>query len=890
MTTTWQRRRGGLAVNALVVFATASAAMAVGETCGPACGHASGLAGLPADWTRTIIDHEPFPGARFAMARQFSDALRRDPTCFATGLTDEQRLFLLSTGGFGPAGDPAQQPTADQVAAGGVAPFYFSSGTVYRDGGTGNPWSLTGSGGANRIRLTYSFPADGVTWGTNSDRWSTGPNNLNAYLTGIFGTSNLDRGREWIRLALAAWRRSAAIDYDEVSDVNTAQNAVTSPQYGPGDVRIGGYPYGLIGVLAYNQFPASGSDMAINTSYSFNSSFNNYRYLRNTVSHEHGHGLGAIHPVPCNNTKIMEPVISTSFDALQIDDLRFAQRNYGDRFAGNRNATNARNFGDLTLPALRSVIEPDLSTNGRTTFTGGTASNATGVDWFRFTLSSSQTVTISVDPKGGTYSNDQQDGAAADICAGLNAPTVPTVNADNAGDLQFNVYQSNGTTLVGASTGGGPGVTETYTATLPAGTYTVRVWDGAASNAAADQIVQLYDLTIRVGASKAPPQVIAGINKRVQANTNAQFLGNVLTRVTEAGATIPSNGYAWDLDGDGATDSTITQPQFVYTSNGTYPVTLRVTDSNGSVGTDSINVTVFGATTSVSGNSPSSATQGQTVPITINGNNFKLVTAASQVSVSGTGVTVTGTPVSNARGTQLTGLSLVVAPNATIGNRTITVSNSAANGGAATGGVFTILSGVACPVITAQPAASVVAYAGLPFTLSAAATPPEATFEWLKDGQPIPGATSPTLTIDPAQASDAGTYRLRATTACGQATSDPAVVSFACTADYNADTFVNLDDLGDFISDYYTATPVPGGLQADAPSYPGAAVGYGRPCPAAGDAPAPYAADAYRAFGYRVGYSSDGTNACPIDALAPFPNLDNLGDFISMFYSAAPCP
>jgi PKD repeat protein len=59
--------------------------------------------------------------------------------------------------------------------------------------------------------------------------------------------------------------------------------------------------------------------------------------------------------------------------------------------------------------------------------------------------------------------------------------------------------------------------------------------------------------------------------------------------------------YAWDLDGDGAfDDSAAGQPTFIYTSQGTYAATLRVTDPNGASDTDSVTITV--------GNTPPTAT------------------------------------------------------------------------------------------------------------------------------------------------------------------------------------------------------------------------------------------------------------------------------------------
>ena len=111
-------------------------------------------------------------------------------------------------------------------------------------------------------------------------------------------------------------------------------------------------------------------------------------------------------------------------------------------------------------------------------------------------------------------------------------------------------------------------------------------------------------------------------------------------------------------------------------------------------------------------------------------------------------------------------------------------------------------------------------------------------------------------------------------------------IATGCVSDYNRDTFLNLDDLGDFITDYYTVPAIPAGLQPNAPTYSDVAtIGFGTSCPLAPNAPAPYGADAYRANGYRVGYSSDGSNNCPLDPSQPFPNLDNLNDFITLYYS-----
>jgi glucose/arabinose dehydrogenase len=105
-----------------------------------------------------------------------------------------------------------------------------------------------------------------------------------------------------------------------------------------------------------------------------------------------------------------------------------------------------------------------------------------------------------------------------------------------------------------------------------------------------------------------------------------------------------------------------------------------------------------------------------------------------------------------------------------------------------------------------------------------------------------------------------------------------------CPGDYNRDSFTNLDDLGDYITDYYTLPAIPGGQQPMAPTYAAIAPGFMAHCPDAPDAPAPYAPDAYRTTGYRVGFSPDGLNRCPLSPTQIFPNLDHLGDYITAYY------
>lgn len=538
------------------------------------------------------------------------------------------------------------------------------------------------SGQAQRVRFTYSFPDDFTTWGLPQAA-STGPSNLNQRFGILFGTDNIDLGREYVRQSLAVWHKYAGLDYDEVADDNAPMDQLTTRVPSRGDIRIAGRPFGPATFLAYNAFPTNsfanigGSDMVLNTSFfraqNFSDPNDNYRYFRNTVAHEHGHGIAAIHAVPCNDTKLMEPLISVVFDVVQIDERRFAGHNYGDRFSGNQSPADAVDLGDLALP-LRSVLEPSLSTNG------ANGPNNSGEDWFLFALSAPQDVVISVVPIGGVYDAYQQE-------SGCFSGNGSEIDASAAGDLGVELRNADGTVVLASSVSAGPGESETISLTaLSIGTYTIRVFDGGPN---ANQNVQLYDFALHVANVPASPLAIAGINKRVAANTNCFFLGDINSQATEPGAELV--GYEWDLDGDGSFETVGAQPMTQYPSNGVYDVSLRVTDSNGQTDTDLITVTVFDATTELSEVTPGRTPRGKTVPIVVRGANLRSVADASEFSVSGDGVAITGTPLVDALGTEVSGLSLEISADAPLGPRDLSVSNP--DGSAMLASAIT----VACP-------------------------------------------------------------------------------------------------------------------------------------------------------------------------------------------------
>ena len=654
---------------------------------------------LPFQLELAISQKAPTTMSANVMRAAIVRAMHSTNNCYASNLTADQWQSLMDQYQFLPVTqtpiDP-NDPFADRLNV-----------DVYRWGPAGTASSSFPSGVATATNLTVSFPGSTATWGLAASGFATAPNALNASLTSQFG--DLDRGREYLRQCLGSWRRYGGITYSEVADDNTSMTNSGSHNNARGDIRIGGISLnGQGGVLAYNCFPApgglagslSGGDMVINTAYfgdasTFNNTTNNYRYLRNTCTHEHGHGLGFIHQVPCSSQKLMEPFIQISTDNVRVDDRRAAGRNYGDRFSGNQTLATARNFGNLTSPTVRSLASRDISLNGYWN-NGG---NAGGTDFFKFTLGSAQNVRIAAVPTGGTYTTGQQ----SSNCSGTTAAYATSALAD----LVVVLTSADGLTTIATASATGAGSSEVITvAGLAAGDYAVQVYDNNAANltngANANTIVQMYDLELHLGTNiYSDPYANAGINKRIGANVSCQFIGDINSAVTENRVGVSISRYEWDLDGDGVFETGVApaasapKPTFTYVSNGTYPVSLRVRDSQAKTGIDTINVVVFGATTTFTGTALS-GDQGTIVPFTITGTNLKNVNSASNVQVlTGTGVTVTGTPVPNALGTQVTGLSFVIAANASVGPRNVRVSN--ADGNATYNNFLTVNEVIACP-------------------------------------------------------------------------------------------------------------------------------------------------------------------------------------------------
>jgi len=343
-----------------------------------------------------------------------------------------------------------------------------------------NRWYSTATDGSGLSQgdpttLTWSVVPDGTSIGSGVGE-PAGPSNLRAFLNGIYGDE-----ATWLAVfqqVFGRWGELTGITYVyEPSDDGATLSGLGGTLGVRGDIRIGGhYIDGNYGILAYNYYPNNG-DMVIDTADSFYSNTSlNSRGLRNVVAHEHGHGLGLKHSCPLNQTKLMEPMLTTSFDGPQHDDILATNRSYGDRFEDNDTSGTAAPLG-----AFGSTTEANLSVDSNT-----------DADVYGFVVDAGAVVDVTIAPIGFTYLSGPQNGDGS-CSAGTN------YNSLIVQDLEVRVLDVNGSTALAEADLNGVGQQEVLDdIALPsgAGTYYVEITGDAADAA------QLYRLSMTVSPSK----------------------------------------------------------------------------------------------------------------------------------------------------------------------------------------------------------------------------------------------------------------------------------------------------------------------------------------------------------------------------------------------------
>lgn len=352
----------------------------------------------------------------------------------------------------------------------------------------GSRWSYTATNGAglrqgDPTTLTWSIVPDGTPI-SGAIGEPSAPSNLRAFLLSIYGSDAAYLAV--FQQVFDRWSEITGVTYVyEPHDDKVALFGSAGQLGVRADLRIGGHTIdGGYGVLAYNYYPNNG-DMVIDTGdVFFTNTNNNSLRLRNTVAHEHGHGLGFSHSCPINQTKLMEPYLTTAFDGPQLDEIVGGNRLYGDDLEHNDTVANASDLGGIGNGTL-TLHDLSVDDDGDT-------------DWFRFSVSAGKTASVTVTPIGATYLNGPQnnDGSCS---AGT------SFNSLVQNDVAVQIVDADGSTVLGTANANPAGQAEALSGVvLPhgAGTYYVRVLPGA-TNAA-----QVYDLGVTIGDGGVVPDDI----------------------------------------------------------------------------------------------------------------------------------------------------------------------------------------------------------------------------------------------------------------------------------------------------------------------------------------------------------------------------------------------
>jgi len=388
-----------------------------------------------------------------------------------------------------------------------------------------NRWTTTALSGSGLSQgdptiITWGIVPDGtfIAAQPDIDAEEDAPSDLIARMVEIYGgdenaAPDAAVNQVWFTLfeqAFQSWSDLSGLTYvyepndDGVQIAGGAGSSGVRP-----DVRIGGhYIDGNSNILAYNWFP-NNSDMVIDTADNFyESTGTNSLRLRNVLAHEAGHGLGFSHVISSNDQFLMEPYASTQFDGPQFDDILAANRLYGDpleKNGGNDTAANAVNLGTLNNATATRGELLNGSNNPISNADPLSIDDNGDEDFFKFTVSSNASVTVSVSPVGYTYSQGPQGGSESSF------------NAAAQSNLSITLYDTNGSTVLTSINDAPAGSVEQLADyNLPGpGTYFIEVNGNA--NAA-----QMYEIEVTTDAPVAPTGIEGAVINDLDADGNLE--------------------------------------------------------------------------------------------------------------------------------------------------------------------------------------------------------------------------------------------------------------------------------------------------------------------------------------------------------------------------------
>jgi hypothetical protein len=292
--------------------------------------------------------------------------------------------------------------------------------------------------------------------------------------------------------------------------------------------------------------------------------------------HELGHGIGLRHVCPIISSILMEPNVTTAFDGPQHDDVRAAQRLYGDPFEGDNTSGSATNLGaiapttpvdisDAPAPLIANASLVSIDANGES-------------DYYSFTTAGAEALTVQLGVRGLNYDSSTQN--ADGTC---NSGSF--INSQTMADLAFQVIDPDGITVLTTVDAVGPGATETLDSfALPgADTYFVRVYESDAPS-------QSQNYTLRLDVNEPPVAICQAFETSLDDACCAE-----VTVADVDGGSFDPNG-AGDIqalvidqvDGGGVPAAA----SVTICGVGPHTVRLRITDASGLTSTCVANVTL----------------------------------------------------------------------------------------------------------------------------------------------------------------------------------------------------------------------------------------------------------------------------------------------------------
>jgi len=379
-------------------------------------------------------------------------------------------------------------------------------------------WSYTATDGAtgttgDPITITWGLVPDG-TWADG------GTSNLHAVFTAAWGSTN------WmtkIQNAFDRWTAVIGITYVEVSDDGANMPNSTGSLGVRGDVRIGGRSIdGPSNVLGYNYYP-NGGDMVLDTDDVgfYSNPIYNYANLKNVVCHEHGHGFGLGHVIPNDCSKLMEAYICSGSYGVgpRDDDIRGGMRLYGDPYENNDSNSDPSNLGTVVDTMVVENLSIDRGTSD--------------IDWYLVNLTITD-ITIEADPVGSTYMLGNEGG------------TATSVSTDSISDIDIELYNAAGTTLLASATSAGIGETEVLSYSVPAvGDYQIKIYRKVDSGLD----VQRYTMTAYYDAGAGVPYADGGSRTGLELSAAPSPFGSQTTARFMAHTAGPYSIAVYDVSG-----------------------------------------------------------------------------------------------------------------------------------------------------------------------------------------------------------------------------------------------------------------------------------------------------------------------------------------------------